>query len=323
MVRFRHSSDPTNPTLRSCYILARCYVGETMLTSSGHTELDAVPIPPKPRDEDLDFFGLTDRGLVRPDNQDHFLVTTLHKTMRVHVTSLPNPELLEIPSQRLASVGMVCDGVGGHSGGEEASRSAVEAIAGYVTNTMHCFFAMDTSDDTALLDSLRDAATRSHELIANRAKESGDRKGMATTLTMFIAVWPTLYLLQVGDSRCYRFRGGELEQLTRDQTMAQDLVDSGVLKPEQAKRSPYAHVLSSSLGGSAWIPEVSKTDLQTGDALLLCTDGLTKHVSAERIAERMRTRTSSEQAVRALVADTMAAGASDNVTVLVLHAKVR
>ena len=155
-----------------------------MLPASSHTDLDTVPIPPKPRDEDLDFFGLTDRGLVRKDNQDHFLVTTLHKTMRVHVTSLPNPELLELPSQRLASIGMVCDGVGGHAGGEEASRSAAEAIAGYVTNTMSCFFAMDTSDDTALLDSLREAATRSHEVIAERAKESGDRKGMATTLTM-------------------------------------------------------------------------------------------------------------------------------------------
>ncbi len=294
-----------------------------MLPSIGHTKLDAVPIPPKPRDEDLDFFGLTDRGLVRKDNQDHFLVTTLHKTMRVHVTSLPNPELLEIPSQRLASIGMVCDGVGGHAGGEEASRSAVEAIAGYVTNTMHCFFTMDTSDDTALLDSLRDAATRSHELVADRAKESGDHKGMATTLTMFIAVWPALYLLQVGDSRCYRFRAGQLEQLTRDQTMAQDLVDSGVLKPEQAQRSPYAHVLSSSLGSSSWIPEVTKTEFKLGDALLLCTDGLTKHLSTEQIAERLRTMTSSEQAVRALVADTMAAGASDNVTVLVLRAIVR
>jgi len=294
-----------------------------MLPSPGHTELDTVPIPPKPRDEDLDFFGLTDRGLVRKDNQDHFLVTTLHKTMRVHVTSLPNPELLEIPSQRLASIGMVCDGVGGHSGGEEASRSAVEAIADYVTNTMQCFFAMDVSDDTALLDSLREAATRSHDVIADRAKASGDRKGMATTLTMLIAVWPTLYLLQVGDSRCYRLRNGALEQLTRDQTMAQDLVDSGVLKPEQAQKSPYAHVLSSSLGGSTWIPEVSKTDLKPGDTLLLCTDGLTKHVPPDRIAERLRTMTSSEQAVRALVADTMAAGATDNVTVLVLRAIVR
>jgi len=294
-----------------------------MLPSTSHTELDAVPIPPKPRDEDLDFFGFTDRGLVRKDNQDHFLVTTLHKTMRVHVTSLPNPELLEIPSQRLASIGMVCDGVGGHAGGEEASRSAVEAIAGYVTNTMQCFFAMDTADDTALLDSLREAATRSHEVVADRAKASGDRKGMATTLTMFVVVWPTVYLLQVGDSRCYRFGAGPLEQLTRDQTMAQDLVDSGVLKPEQAQRSPYAHVLSSSLGGSTWIPEVSKTNLKLGDGLLLCTDGLTKHISDEQIEERLRTLTSSEQAVRALVADTMAAGATDNVTVLVLRAIVR
>lgn len=294
-----------------------------MLPSRGPTELDASPIPPKPRDEDLDFFGLTERGLVRPDNQDHFLVTTLHKTMRVHVTSLPNPELLEIPSQRLASIGMVCDGVGGHVGGEEASRSAVEAIAGYVTNTMNCFLSTDTSDDTALLNSLCDAATRSHELIAARARESGDRKGMATTLTMFIAVWPALYLLQVGDSRCYRFRAGELEQLTRDQTMAQDLVDSGVLTPEQVSKSPFAHVLSSSLGGSAWAPEVTKTDLKPGDTLLLCTDGLTKHVSPDRIAERLRTMTSSEEAVRGLVADTIAGGAGDNVTVLVLRAKVR
>src|SRR4026208_864609 len=112
-----------------------------MLPASSHTDLDTVPIPPKPRDEDLDFFGLTDRGLVRKDNQDHFLVTTLHKTMRVHVTSLPNPELLEIPSQRIASMGVVWDGVGGLSGGEAASRSAVEAITGYITNTMQCFFA--------------------------------------------------------------------------------------------------------------------------------------------------------------------------------------
>jgi len=294
-----------------------------MLPSQSHTELDTVPIPPKPRDEDLDFFGLTDRGLVRKDNQDHFLVTTLHKTMRVHVTSLPNPELLEIPSQRIASIGLVCDGVGGHSGGEEASRAAVEAIAGYVTNTMQCFFSVDTHEDAALVDSLREAATRSHELIANKARESGDHKGMATTLTMFIAVWPTLYLLQVGDSRCYRFRNGELEQLTRDQTMAQDLVDSGVLKPEQAVKSPYAHVLSSSLGGSTWVPEVSKTDLKPGDRLLLCTDGLTKHVTAERIAQRLRENPYSEPAVRALVADTLAAGATDNVTVLVLRAIVR
>src|SRR6185369_16845527 len=144
------------------------------------TPIPAAPSPgetaanPKPRDEDLDFFGITDKGLVRKDNQDHFLVTTLHKTMRVHVTSLPNPELLEIPSQRIASLGMVCDGVGGHAGGEAASRSAIEAIAGYVTDTMQCFFSGDHGDPDEMLEALREAAKRSHEVIMQRAKESGD-----------------------------------------------------------------------------------------------------------------------------------------------------
>ena len=293
------------------------------------TPIPAAPSPgataanPKPRDEDLDFFGITDKGLVRKDNQDHFLVTTLHKTMRVHVTSLPNPELLEIPSQRVASVGMVCDGVGGHAGGEAASRSAVEAIAGYVTHTMQCFFTGEHGDPEEFLVSLRDAATRSHELIASRAKESGDRKGMATTLTMFVAVWPTLYLLQVGDSRCYVYRDGVLTQLTRDQTMAQDLLDSGVLTPEQAARSPYANVLSSSLGGATWVPEVSRFDLKLGDKMLLCTDGLTKHVSDEQIERRMAELTSSEQAARALLQDALDGGGTDNITVLVLRTIVR
>ena len=292
------------------------------------TPIPAVPTTgtggaPKPRDEDLDFFGITDKGKVRSENQDHFLVTTLHKTMRVHVTSLPNPELIEIPSQRLASVGMVCDGVGGHSGGEAASRSAVEAIAGYVTHTMRCFFAGEQGDPEEFLESLRDAAKESHDLIAARAKESGDRKGMATTLTMFVVVWPTLYLLQVGDSRCYLFRDGALTQLTRDQTMAQDLLDSGVLSPEQAARSPYANVLSSSLGGASWVPEVSRSDLKLGDMLLLCTDGLTKHVPDEQIRRRMLALTSSEQTARELLQDALDAGGTDNVTVLVLRAIVR
>jgi protein phosphatase len=278
---------------------------------------------PKPRDEELDFFGITDRGKLRPDNQDHFLVTTLHKTMRVIGTSLPNPELVEIPSQRVASMGMVCDGVGGHAGGEEASRSAIEALANYVTHTMQCFFAGLHGGPEQMLESLRDAAKRSHEIIAERARESGDRKGMATTLTMFVAVWPDLYLLQVGDSRAYRLRGGKLEQLTRDQTMAQDLLASGILSPEQAARSPYAHVLSSSLGGATWIPEVTRADLRWGDILLLCTDGLNKHVPDERITERLSAITSSEETARGLLDDALQAGGTDNVTVLVARAKVR
>src|SRR5207302_8350838 len=100
-------------------------------------------------DDQLDFFGITHRGHVRRENQDHYLVCTLHKTARVCSTSLPNPELFELPSQRIASFGMVADGVGGTRGGETASRVAVEEIAAYVTHTMHCFYAADSTDESA------------------------------------------------------------------------------------------------------------------------------------------------------------------------------
>src|SRR5207245_2325358 len=103
-----------------------------------------------------------------------------------------------------------------------------------------------------------------------------------------------------------------------DQTMAQELLDSGVLNREQAARSPYANVLSSSLGGTTWVPVVSRTGIRRGDRLLLCTDGLTKHVPDEQIQRRMRELESSEQSARALLQDALDAGGTDNVTVLVL-----
>lgn len=268
----------------------------------------------------MDFFGLTHQGRLRKDNQDHFLFGTLHKTMQVRGTSLPNGKLLELPSQRLASFGMVADGVGGRAGGETASRTAVEAIASYMTQTVESFYTGNPRDEEAFLGSLERAARRGHEAVQARAQASGDDRGVATTFTMMIAVWPSLYLLHVGDSRCYRYREGSVQQLTRDQTMAQDLVDSGVLPPERAAESRFAHILSSSLGGQATRPEVSRTSLQPGDVILLCTDGLTKHVSDERITARLQHLDSSEQACRALVDDALEDGGTDNVTVLVLRA---
>ena len=137
-----------------------------------------------------------------------------------------------------------------------------------------------------------------------------------------MAVWPNLYILQVGDSRCYRFRAGKLEQQTRDQTMAQELVDSGVLKADVAPKTRFAHVLSSSIGGQVSNPVVFKDTMLPGDVTLLCSDGLTKHVTDAAIAERLANLESSEQVCRALVDDALAGGGSDNVTVVVLRAIV-
>ena len=295
-----------------------CYLRDVTQPTATSTDPGITPgsSSPKPRDEELDFFGLTHPGLVRRDNQDHYLLSTLHKTARVRATSLPNPELFELPSQRLASFGMVADGVGGHQGGETASRTAIETIAEYVKETMKAFYVADESDERAFVSALEEAAAACHRTVTERAAATG-QPAAATTLTLYVAVWPSLYIMHVGDSRLYVFRRGELHQLTRDQTMAQHLVDLGAMPKDVAARSPLAHVLTNAMGGSDATPDVTRHELKRGDALLLCTDGLTKHVSDDRIAERMRTMTSAEQVVRALIDDALAGGGTDNVTVMV------
>src|SRR5262249_43529748 len=151
------------------------------------------------------------------------------------------------------------------------------------------------------VDSLQEAARLGNDAVLARAQETGERQGPATTLTMMIAIWPNVYLLHIGDSRCYRFREGRLELLTRDQTMAEDLVAAGALPPERAAGSPFARILSSSLGGRTTMPVVTTQTVQWGDIILLCTDGLTKHVTDQEVARRLAELVSSEQACRALV----------------------
>lgn len=283
----------------------------------------AIHSDPKPLDEDLDFFGLSHVGNVRKENQDAFLYATLHKAMHVGGTNIPNPELLEMPSQRLASFGIVADGVGGRSGGERASRAAIEAVARYILHTLETFYTRDSTNEPLFVESLKEAAALTHEAVLEEARKTGDARGPATTLTMIIAAWPNLYTLHVGDSRCYLFREGQLIQLTKDQTMAQDLVDQGALPAEHAARSPFSRILSSSLGGPSSKPVVGKHGIQAGDMVVMCSDGLTKHVSDEQIVARLAALESSEQACRQLVQDALDGGGTDNITVLVLRAIVR
>lgn len=277
---------------------------------------------PQPRDDQLDVFGVTHRGKVRTDNQDHFLLCTLHRTIRVHSTSLPDRNLLEVPGERLAFLGMVADGVGGSSGGEEASRAALEAIALYASQTMDCYYGANSRDHAALLESLQEAALDSHQKVLARKTARPELGGMATTLTLAFSVWPSLFLLHIGDSRAYLLREGELHRLTRDQTLAQDLVDDGVLTASRADLSPFAHVLSSAIGSNAR-PEVTRHESEVSDVVLLCTDGLTKHVSEARIREQLLAQPTSQAVCTALLQDALDGGGSDNVTVLVGQARPR
>ena len=287
------------------------------MTSPARFVTASLPVSDRPRDEEIDLFGMTHVGLVRQRNEDHFLVCTLHHTMTVHGTSLSDAGRLPLRSQRLATVGMVADGVGGAAAGSEASRLAVASVAGYVSGALECLTAEDPSRTDEFRAALELAAFAAHDTVRAQAEANPDKRGMATTLTLMISTWPHAYVMQVGDSRCYYWHDEGLQCMTRDQTMAQDLVDAGVLAPEQAAESPLANVLSSALGASEARPVISMMTVRRGCAMVLCTDGLTKHVSEEEIAATLRTGTSSEQVCRALVDLALARGGTDNVTVVV------
>jgi serine/threonine protein phosphatase PrpC len=267
--------------------------------------------PPRPQTTEIDVFGLTHPGHVRPNNEDQFLIASFHKTMQVHGTSLPVKSLGDLTSESRGYLCAVADGVGGRPGGEHASGTALLALAQYATHTMRFYYQHDPNQESRFLTELQEVVAQAHAAVLDTAA------GTATTLTMVMFRWPKAYLVQVGDSRCYRLRDGKLEQLSKDQTMAQALVDAGVLPPEQAGNTRWAHILSSAIGAEEAKPVLTVTDHQWDDVMLLCTDGLTKHVTDDEIAEQLREVKSAEQICRNLVELTLARGGSDNVTVLV------
>lgn len=285
------------------------------------TEIDSHPDhnagERTPQDDDIDVHGLTHPGLVRKENQDHFLVASLAKEMHIDVTSLPADAELPPERERIASLAMVADGVGSGGGGEEASRTAVQAIAQYVSQSTQAFYTSDAREPEVFTEVLSDAALRCHGSLQEKAKHDPAHKKYGTTLTLWLGLWPHAYLLQVGDSRCYMFRDDVLTQISRDQTLAENLVEQGVLERAKADRSPWAHVLSSAIGGEEAAPIVTRVTRDWGTVVLLCSDGLTKHVSDEQIATRIREMTSSKQLCETLLQDALDGGGSDNVTVIV------
>jgi serine/threonine protein phosphatase PrpC len=276
----------------------------------------------KPRDDEIDVYGVSDRGKVRKNNEDHFLLASVHRRVNVLSTNLSELDRLPLAEQRLAFMAMVADGVGGATGGERASALALETATRYVVSSMDCYDRAAAMDGT-MAPALQDAALKSHEAVLEQASAEGDGVRMATTLTLWMGVWPWYYLLQVGDSRYYLYRDGTLTQITRDQTIAQELLDQGVFTRAIAERSQFKNVLSSAIGGESSLPVITRLRADWDNVHLLCTDGLTKHVSDERIAERLRTMTSAKQACEQLLQDALDGGGSDNITIIVGRATAR
>jgi protein phosphatase len=271
--------------------------------------------PRKPRDDELDAYGLTHRGKVRAENQDHFVLGSLRKRLNIRQSSLPELNDLPLAEDRVASFMMVADGVGGGLKGEEASRMTIQGATQYLSEGARCYYRFE--DEVDLTRALEEGAQKCHEALQERAAEDEDATGMATTLTLFIGVWPWGYLLQVGDSRYYQYHAGVLTQISRDQTVAQELADQGIMPKDLVTKSPLQHVLSSSIGGRQTAPVVTRLPQAWGMVHLLCSDGLTRHVPDSRIAERLGAMKSAQSGCEQLVQDALDGGGTDNITVVV------
>ena len=279
------------------------------------TRFDTPPVTRIPRDDEIDVFAISHPGKVRKTNQDRYLLATINKRVNLISSNLEGEDRLAVDDQRLAFLAMIADGVGGGTGGAEASATTLETVMQYVNDSMLVFYGA-RADETGFAELLQAAAMRAHEAVLNRRAEQGVLGTMATTLTLFFSIWPTYYLLQLGDSRYYLWRDGKLRQVTRDQTMAQDLVDEGVMTRAAAAKTPMANVLSSAIGGDTTHPVVTRLNADWHNVHLMCSDGLTRHVTDERIAEILSSMTSSRQAGEQLLQEALDAGGSDNITII-------
>lgn len=277
--------------------------------------MTATPLP----GVTVDAFGITDVGKVRKDNEDHFLVANISRAVDVRCASLSADALAHRMGAHGAILMLVADGVGGGPDGDLASERSAAAILEYLGKAAGCFHSLDVTKEHELLGNLEETVAQVHRQLLEEAGGPG-RQAPATTLTMVLLVWPRAYLVHVGDSRAYVRRGGRVQALTRDQTFGEYMVSAGAWTEEQAARSRTAETLASAVGGSEMSPVVGLIDLEPGDSLMLCTDGLTKHVSVERIAEVLGGPGDARAMATQLVADALAGGGSDNVSVIVARA---
>ena len=265
----------------------------------------------------IDAFGQTDIGLRRKANEDQFVIMKLSKAAELRQTSVGDPDIFQELSCPEGWLLVVADGVGGHRGGELASQTAITSLVQYINRAVSCFSGVDTEKEHEFLEQLEGAVHDAHRRIFEELGDSGaGGQGPATTLTMVMLVWPRAYVIHVGDSRAFYLRRGRLNQLTQDQTTGEFLMARGIWTEEQASKMPIAGALASALGAPEMEPSVGLVDLQPGDTLLLCTDGLTRFVPEERITEMLVGAQNAESACRGLVEAALAGGGGDNVTVI-------
>jgi serine/threonine protein phosphatase PrpC len=264
-------------------------------------------------------FGLTDRGLKRQNNQDQFLIARLNKSMRVFSTSLPVETRLH--GRIYGDVLVVADGMGGHAAGEMASKLAILHLIQNVLNKIHWHFQGE-EEEANFIESLKSILRATHDRVLVESQRHVEKRGMGTTCTLAYVVWPTLYVLHAGDSRCYLIRDGDCQQITTDHTLARQMIDAGGLSPEEEQTSRWSNVLWNVIGGNGEgvIAEVHRIELQAEDIVLLCTDGLHRYVNRELMLQAVHKHDSPEALCKHLLDLALQGGGEDNVTIAVYQA---
>ena len=236
----------------------------------------------------------TDLGRVRENNEDKF------------------EYFLPEDDATLASRGLVflvCDGMGGHAAGQIASELTAKTVIDVYLNH-------PSSEATVAIAGAVHAANR---FVLDVARAVPSRRGMGTTLSGLVLLQDQAFTVQVGDSRVYRLRAGEMAMLTHDHTYIEEAIRLGTMTPEEAEKHPYKHVLTRAVGTEDSVnPDIEVHDSKPGDLYLLCSDGLLNHVGDDQIADVMRNYNPSEIAWK-LVGMALLGGGSDNTTVMVIR----
>jgi len=259
-------------------------------------------------------FGRSDLGRVRAENQDRLMAADLAAGAVVSLERDAAPQgfrlgPVEMEVGAAGAVLLVADGMGGRAGGARASTLATEVVAAALHD--------GTSDGVGFPERLSAALVRANTEIHTVASGDPQLAGMGTTATLAGVLDGHVHVAQVGDSRAYLVRNGSAGRLTRDQSLLQDMIDSGVLSEEDAKSVPNNTILQA-VGAAAKVrPALTRHPLRRGDMLLLCSDGLSGVVSDAEIAEAASRGRDGADVCDALIRLANARGGRDNVTVLV------
>jgi PPM family protein phosphatase len=270
----------------------------------------------------VDCHGMTSPGRVHSLNADCLLVADLTPYLN------PSPDSHSSIGEEVRSgqLLIVADGVGREWLGQRASALAVEYLKSSIL-TPSFRHPSGQRDDDELVDELQTTLSNCQERLREIATHTPDYAGMGTTITLAYIAWPRLVLAHVGDSRCYLHRIAYLDRLTTDHTIAERMISEGYVSREQLQLSRWHNVLWNTISASKQdaAPEIRRMRLRVGDTLLLCTDGLTRHLSERQIREALEENTSSREACKRLIEMANAQGGEDNITAIVarFHHAVR